>query len=70
MGMVLEPLSPGVEHGQDAWAQTAPGRDLEEGLGGGGEEGFESVDPPLSREERAERGFGTREKLTAFARQK
>src|SRR5260370_42178446 len=60
MGMVLEFLGPGVEHGQDAWTQTAPGRYLEDGLGRRGEESLESVDPPLSREERAERG-GDRE---------
>ena len=56
MGMVLEPLSPGVEHGQYARAEALACRDLEDGLGGGGEEGLESVDTPLSREERAERG--------------
>src|SRR5260370_31268910 len=56
MGMVLEFLGPGVEHGQDAWTQTAPCRYLEDGLGRRGEESLESVDPPLSREERAERG--------------
>ena len=53
-------LSPGVEHGQDAWADALARRDFEDRLRAGREQRLERVGPIRTQEERAERG-GNRE---------
>ena len=55
----IELLVPGVEDGQDARAQAAPGGGFQDRLRDGGEEGVQGLGPPLpSEEERAQRGTG------------
>lgn len=48
-------MIPGVEQGEDSEAETFSGRDLDEGFGGGGEEGFEGMPPSLPHKEEPER---------------
>ena len=59
VGMVSLALVPGVEDGEDAGAQAARGRRLQDRLGNGGEERVECLAPAVSGEEEPERdGYG------------
>jgi hypothetical protein len=60
MRVVAHLLVPGVEQGEDAWAEAASGRGLEDRLGDGGKERVQGMTPVLPEKE-APQGDGHRE---------
>ena len=52
--MIVEELIPGMEHGENAEEQSLSRGHVEDGFGGGGEEGVEGMDSSLAQEERAQ----------------
>jgi hypothetical protein len=53
--MVVEPLIPGMEHGEYTEDHAFSRRNFEDGLRSGGEKGFEGVHSSLPKKERTKR---------------